>query len=192
MQYANAKTIRSPYSGEYINPRMTTREDADYIYTEAVYICPSSGQFVQKLVVSTEPKKKVNNSEIVEEAGILPFLQGAAKLAGTQYVAGKMLSGINKAEDMVTSDDCDPDLDPNCPVQEADDDMVADDKVIDAEEGKDYISTLKDIRTRIEDIKSGTLLISRQTLLDAIMDIDEDLAAIIKSSDTHNSVADDK
>ena len=188
MQYANAKTIRSPYSGEYINPRMTTREDADYIYTEAVYICPSSGQFVQKLVVSTEPKKKVVNEALGSVSALASRIN---PVLGTLAMAPAAIRGASELF-ASSDDDCDPDLDPNCPVQEADDDMVADDKVIDAEEGKDYISTLKDIRTRIEDIKSGTLLISRQTLLDAIMDIDEDLAAIIKSSDTNNSVADDK
>ena len=55
---AHAKIIQSPYSGEYIKPRITTREDADFIYTEANYVCPSSGNFVQKVVLSTEEKKK--------------------------------------------------------------------------------------------------------------------------------------
>ena len=57
---AEAKVIQSPYSGEYIKPRITTREDTNYIYTEAVYMCPSSGNFVQKIVLSTEPKSKDN------------------------------------------------------------------------------------------------------------------------------------
>jgi hypothetical protein len=56
---AQAKIIQSPYSGEYIKPRITTREDTDHIYTEAIYTCPSSGNFVQKIVLDTQVKKKV-------------------------------------------------------------------------------------------------------------------------------------
>jgi hypothetical protein len=52
-----AKMIISPYSGDYIKPKIITREDQDYIYTEAIYMCPSSGNFVRRVVVSTEPKK---------------------------------------------------------------------------------------------------------------------------------------
>ena len=55
---AEAKIIQSPYSGEYIKPRITTREDSNFIYTEANYVCPSSGNFVQKVVLRTEEKKK--------------------------------------------------------------------------------------------------------------------------------------
>lgn len=62
MQYAEPRIIQSPYSGEYIKPRITTREDNEYTYKEAIYTCPSSGNFVQKTVLSTEPKN-INTDE---------------------------------------------------------------------------------------------------------------------------------
>ena len=42
----------------YIKPNIRTREDQHNIYTEAIYMCPNSGQFVQKVVLSVEPKDK--------------------------------------------------------------------------------------------------------------------------------------
>jgi hypothetical protein len=55
--HGTPKMIKSPFSGAYIKPMMRTREDATNIYTEAIYNCPSSGQFVQKILISVEPKK---------------------------------------------------------------------------------------------------------------------------------------
>ena len=55
---AEPKLIKSPYSGMYIKPKITTREDPSNIYTEAIYICPNTNQFVQKVILSVESKNK--------------------------------------------------------------------------------------------------------------------------------------
>lgn len=51
------KIISSPFSGAPVKPRITTRESEGKIYTEASWICPDSGRFFQKGVVSIEDKK---------------------------------------------------------------------------------------------------------------------------------------
>tara|TARA_R100000805_G_C3565823_1_gene73270 strand:- start:416 stop:598 length:183 start_codon:yes stop_codon:yes gene_type:complete len=56
--HGQPKMIKSPFSGMYIKPNIRTREDQHNIYTEAIYMCPNSGQFVQKVVLSVEPKDK--------------------------------------------------------------------------------------------------------------------------------------
>ena len=87
MQQAVPRVIQSPYSGEYIKPRIVTREDSDHTYEEAIYTCPSSGNFVKKVVLSTEPKKKVvneaNSPAVVEGWGaLLPALTTVGKNIG--------------------------------------------------------------------------------------------------------------
>ena len=55
--YVQPVVISSPYSGTPIRPQIRTRESSGKIYTEADWICPDSGQFVKKGVVSISDKK---------------------------------------------------------------------------------------------------------------------------------------
>ena len=57
MDYVNPKPIRSPFTGRLIQPRIREREYLGKVYTEAHWICPDSGQFVRKGLVSVEPVK---------------------------------------------------------------------------------------------------------------------------------------
>lgn len=50
------KIIQSPFSGSPIRPQLRDRESNGKIYTEAHWICPDSGRFVQKGVVSIRDK----------------------------------------------------------------------------------------------------------------------------------------
>lgn len=56
------KPIQSPYTGEFIQPRLRTYDDKfkNKRYTEAQWTCPSSGQFVKKGIVSVE---NIKNSQ---------------------------------------------------------------------------------------------------------------------------------
>lgn len=49
--------ITSPHSGSPIRPQIRTRESDGKIYTEAYWICPDSGRFVKKGVVSVKDVK---------------------------------------------------------------------------------------------------------------------------------------
>lgn len=55
--YVQPKIITSPHSGSPVRPKITTRESDGKIYTEAHWICPDSGRFIQKGVVKIEDKK---------------------------------------------------------------------------------------------------------------------------------------
>mgnify|MGYP006450422151 CR=1 FL=1 len=54
--FVQPKIIQSPYTGEYMKPRLRTYDDTfkNKRYTEAQWWCPSSGQFVKKGIVSVE------------------------------------------------------------------------------------------------------------------------------------------
>jgi len=52
------KIITSPHSGAPVRPQIRTRESDGKIYTEAHWVCPDSGRFIQKGIVSVEDKKK--------------------------------------------------------------------------------------------------------------------------------------
>ena len=54
--FIQPKTIQSPYTGEYVKPKLRTYDDTfkNMRYTEAQWICPSSGQFIKKGIVSVE------------------------------------------------------------------------------------------------------------------------------------------
>jgi len=54
--FIQPKTIQSPYTGEYVNPKLRTYDDTfkNKRYTEAQWICPSSGQFIKKGIVSVQ------------------------------------------------------------------------------------------------------------------------------------------
>lgn len=52
------KIITSPHSGSPVRPQIRTRESNGKIYTEAHWICPDSGRFIQKGIVAVEDKKK--------------------------------------------------------------------------------------------------------------------------------------
>lgn len=58
MDFVNPQPIRSPFTGDLIQPRLKSREYLGKIYTEAHWICPSSGQFVRKGMVKVEDVKK--------------------------------------------------------------------------------------------------------------------------------------
>ena len=190
MQQAAAKIIQSPYSGEYIKPRITTREDTDTIYKEAIYTCPSSGNFVQKVVLSTEPKKKVVNEGLKDVFNAMSF--GASKIlpiAGLAAVLPSLMAQYGPGED------CDPN-DPDCEVAEEDGDLLDDDQVLDAEDGASFISILKGIRNKIKDVSDGKLLVSRSNLLTALDEIDDDIDQILSSVEYNkgekDSLADDE
>jgi hypothetical protein len=179
MQQAVPRVIQSPYSGEYIRPRVVTREDSDHTYEEAVYTCPSSGNFVKKVVLSTEPKKKVVNENLAAA--------GKAAMTGINFL-NKLafpLTLARSASAMFKSSDgepCDPSTgDPECVEVEENEDLLDDDKVLDQDEGESFVSVLKGIRNKIKDISSGKLLISRNNLLDALEEIDNDVEQILSS-----------
>lgn len=50
------RVIQSPYTGEYIHPKLRTYDDSykNKRYTEAQWTCPSSGNFIKKGIVSVE------------------------------------------------------------------------------------------------------------------------------------------
>jgi len=58
MDTVNPQPIRSPWTGDLIKPRIRTREYLGKIYTEAHWICPSTGEFVRKGLVKVEDMKK--------------------------------------------------------------------------------------------------------------------------------------
>ena len=54
MQMVRAIPIASPISGETSFPRIHKVERGGKIYTEAHWICPASGAFIRKGIVSIE------------------------------------------------------------------------------------------------------------------------------------------
>jgi hypothetical protein len=60
MQMVRAIPIASPISGETSFPRIHKVERGGKIYTEAHWICPASGAFIRKGIVSIE---EVDRSE---------------------------------------------------------------------------------------------------------------------------------
>lgn len=63
MDYVNPQPIRSPYTGDLVKPRLRSREYLGKIYTEAHWICPNSGQFIRKGLVSVEDVKPSNQQD---------------------------------------------------------------------------------------------------------------------------------
>lgn len=49
------KIIPSPITGVPISPRVSDRRVGQNIYTEAVWVCPSTGEIVKKGVVAVKP-----------------------------------------------------------------------------------------------------------------------------------------
>jgi hypothetical protein len=58
MQMVRAIPIASPISGETSFPRIHKVERGGKIYTEAHWICPASGAFIRKGIVSIEDVKR--------------------------------------------------------------------------------------------------------------------------------------
>lgn len=58
MDYVTAKKIVSPYSGEWVSPKLIVKEYNDRIDTEAHWYCPASGKFITRGLVKSEPKVK--------------------------------------------------------------------------------------------------------------------------------------
>ena len=58
MDYVDPKKIMSPFSGEWCTPKIKQFEYSDKVVTEAWWYCPSSGEFMQKGIVSEHPKVK--------------------------------------------------------------------------------------------------------------------------------------
>lgn len=58
MDTVNPQPIRSPYTGDLVKPRIRQREYLGKIYSEAHWICPSTGQFIRKGLISVEDVKK--------------------------------------------------------------------------------------------------------------------------------------
>ena len=199
MQQAVPRVIQSPYSGEYIKPRLVTREDSDHTYEEAIYTCPSSGNFVKKVVLSTEPKKKVvneaNSPEVVEE-WVAPIATAIAKNIGITLATHAGVGAIQRMGQTSDGEPCDPNVEADCVEVEETEDLLDDDQVLDSDEGEGFVSVLKGIRNKIKDISSGKLLISRNNLLDALEEIDNDVEQILSSVEYNKGekedVADDE
>ena len=58
MNYVRPINIVSPITGDAVRPKLVRTERAGKIYTEAHWICPRSGQFIRKGLVSIEEKSK--------------------------------------------------------------------------------------------------------------------------------------
>lgn len=63
MNFVTPKNIASPITGELVRPRIMLFERNGKIYKEAHWVCPTSGQFIMKGVVSVEDKKTDTNVE---------------------------------------------------------------------------------------------------------------------------------
>ena len=146
MQQAEPRVIQSPYSGEYIRPRVVSREDNDHKYEEAIYTCPSSGNFVKKVVLSTEPKKKVVNEALGPIAAIASRVN---PVLGTLAMAPAAIRGASELLGMTKGGEepCDPrEGDPDCVPVAEDDDLLDDDQVLDSEQGNCFVSVLHGIQ----------------------------------------------
>ena len=178
-----AKIIQSPFSGEYIRPRITTREDEQNVYTEAVYICPSSGNFVQKVVINTQPKKKVVNEAVVEEG--LGALKGVADtvLKYLPYYNVAMMAK-NAAGALIPKgdDECDPETGEGCEQME-EEDTTDEEVVLDYRDGHSFKSVLEGIQAKCEEVQENKddALLTRNGLVDIILDIKEDIEQCLKN-----------
>ena len=65
--YVNPIIINSPYTGEPIKPRIRTTEDNTTITKEAIWVCPSSGEFIKRGIVSREQKVNIHPQEVDDE-----------------------------------------------------------------------------------------------------------------------------
>ena len=63
MDIVNPQPIRSPYTGDLIQPRIREREYLGKIYTEAHWICPSTGEFVRKGIVKVVDVNKSDQKD---------------------------------------------------------------------------------------------------------------------------------
>jgi hypothetical protein len=58
MDLIQPKVIQSPISGEPVRPRLKTYIRDNQEVVEAEYICPASGKFIRKGVVSVKDLRK--------------------------------------------------------------------------------------------------------------------------------------
>lgn len=56
MDINRVETVKSPYTGAWVKPRLQTYEANGKVYTEAIYVCPSSCNFIKKTIISVEDK----------------------------------------------------------------------------------------------------------------------------------------
>jgi len=54
--------IPSPYTGALCAPRLRITEDRSYKITEAIWICPTTGEFFKRGIVSREPKNPTSDA----------------------------------------------------------------------------------------------------------------------------------
>jgi hypothetical protein len=54
--------VPSPYTGDYCSPRIRETVDNSYRTKEAIWICPSTGEFFKRGIVSREPINSPNES----------------------------------------------------------------------------------------------------------------------------------
>lgn len=62
MNFVQPKNIASPMTGALVRPRIITTTRGDKIYEEAHWVCPDSGQFIMKGVVSIKDVPKPESS----------------------------------------------------------------------------------------------------------------------------------
>ena len=58
MDRVQPRQIISPYSGRPVKPKIIEHDMGDEIHVEARWICPSSGEFIQKGLVEIRKKDK--------------------------------------------------------------------------------------------------------------------------------------
>ena len=58
MDYVTPKMIMSQYSGRMVKPKIVERDYPDRVVVEAIWTCPSSGEFIQKGIVKIIPKNQ--------------------------------------------------------------------------------------------------------------------------------------
>lgn len=57
LNQVTAGVIQSPITGAYCRPRITKRDDGNFIYEEAEYRDPINNFFIKRVVLNTEKKK---------------------------------------------------------------------------------------------------------------------------------------
>jgi len=62
MPFVRPVKIPSPYTGDYCNPRIRETSDANYRIKEAIWICPTTGEFFKRGIVSRDPINPPNES----------------------------------------------------------------------------------------------------------------------------------
>jgi len=54
-QFVRPVKIPSPYTGDYCEPRVRETVDNNYRTKEAIWICPTTGEYFKRGIVSREP-----------------------------------------------------------------------------------------------------------------------------------------